>query len=70
MKHHRWKLKDAVVTCKNCLLSIKASVRPRRVTACPPTWFEKECIETISYGDFSRKDCSFKGLMTLPEEVI
>lgn len=49
-RNHRWERDGADVKCLKCGISIGVNVNPRRVTKCPPTWFEREIIELLWYG--------------------
>jgi len=62
MKYHRWDLEDGHVRCRNCGVRVGANVRPRRVTACPPTPFERDIIRRINYGSLSEMGSNFDGL--------
>ena len=63
MKYHKWESKGERVECIRCGVSVVKKARPRRVTACPPTWFERSIIDRLWYGG-SAGD-SFKGFHSL-----
>jgi len=69
VKYHRWIETDGIVTCDNCGISISANVKPRRVTRCPPTWFESSIIAKINYGSTINEDRDFNGLLALCESI-
>jgi len=65
MKYHRWQKDpedDERVSCIRCGISMPIKTRPRRITHCPPTWFERELIDRIWYGKFDIATRQFDGL--------
>lgn len=53
MKYHRWEKVGDYYRCKKCGVS---QIKKGHIISCPPTWFEKEMLHKIHYGNISSID--------------